>query len=509
MKKRIAIVIGVLAVAFALMLWFQSSAPISNPKATLPDGTIVTVESVTYGSQHEFVFGQSNWRTRLRRALPRFLRRVVGGGRGSTMTSTGPNGLVLWVSQFNPVTGMYLNPGSTYNLDVVDEHGCATIISGWGSSGGPRGFLINSFALESFPRRAATFQFRIKARPPGSAVLAELTVPNPSRGSFPAWKPQPLPQTRTNGELTIVLKRMRTGGSAEFPWFAPDIEKTKQGRPAHDWSSTLVSLHDATGNSHPTRLCTNEPAWKLEMEFYRNEKARFAAREVWALTNLPAPTTQQLHTLNVTGVVNGIRFELFSIAGPGSFIFSNGVPVPPQSVVVTGSSSTYSSSDMDGTARAQSATVSGKTIHQLDITRKGSWLMGRVGDFKEGSRFLLRGRDERGRTFSTEAVSQIQDYRIVPLAIPEGAQRIDLEFIVHDTRKEEFLVKPPSRQPDYNSFNGSARATGISRRHWLRFVIVYENARIPPRGTLRTLERLRLQAQAKHFQSRGSQDQLD
>ena len=176
--------------------------------------------------------------------------------------------MVLWVSQFNPGTGLYLNAGNTYNLEVVDEHGCTTPIGGWGSSRGPGGFLINSYALECFPRRAPSFNLRFKSRPGGatSNVLAELRVPNPARGPFPVWKPKPLPQSRKNGELTVVLKGMQMGGSGDQAWLAPEIEQMKNGRPADDWSSALLGIHDATGNTHPSRLCTHEPAWKLEMD---------------------------------------------------------------------------------------------------------------------------------------------------------------------------------------------------------------------------------------------------
>ncbi len=309
MKKRLLILFGLLAVMVLLLalFWPRPGDVGPKPRATLPDGSIVTLESVTYGTQHEFMFDDGNWQSRIRRALPRFLRRFFRGGN-STMTSTGPNGLVLWVTHYDPATGRYATPASIYNLEVADEHGCATRISSYGTTGGGRpGLLISSYALDTFPRRAPTFKFRVWTRPPGEQkVVAELEVPNPSRGPFPVRQPQPLPQVRTNGELTIALKNIRLGRGGGY--IIPEIELRKNGVRADGWTPNMLGLDDATGNSHYSPLCTNEPAWKLKYDFYRNARATFAATEIWTLTNLPAPATQQVHTLTATGAVRGVRF---------------------------------------------------------------------------------------------------------------------------------------------------------------------------------------------------------
>ncbi len=125
------------------------------------------------------------------------------------------------------------------------------------------------------------------------------------------------------------------------------------------------------------------------------------------------------------------------------FVLSNGVPVAPGAAGRFTTGANYSTSGTDGSVQGRSGNQNGVDIQQLDLTWRKAWLLGHAHGFKEKQRFLLRGRDERGRTFSAEGSSSIQDYNLVTLDLPEGAQRLDLEFIVHEARHEEFLIAPP------------------------------------------------------------------
>jgi hypothetical protein len=444
MKKGLLIALGVVVVFVLWLVWFWPRTGVMAPKqrVTLPNGSVLTLEAVTYGRQHEFTFDTATWQSRVRQAAPGFLKRFFRGG-GMTMTTTEPNGLVIWVSFLDAVTGQYGNPGSTYNLELVDGHGCTTRISSYGTGGGGKpGFLISHFALENFPRRDRTFKLRVKARPPGEQkVLAELEISNPARGPFPVWEPQPLPQVRTNGELTIALKNVRLGRGGGY--IIPDTQVTRAGRMAEDWTLNMLGLEDATGNFHYSPLCTNEPAWKLKYRLLRNEHAKFSQAEAWVLTNLAVAATQQVNALSITGAVKGARFEVLAMGGPGTFVFSNGVPVAPGTVVISNANSSYSTSGNEGSLKLQGMSQRGGHAEQIDLTWGTAWLLGRAEDFKKGQEFLLRGRDERGRMFSTTTTSQVRDYHLVSLKVPEGAQRIDLEFIVHEASQVEFLIAPP------------------------------------------------------------------
>src|SRR5262249_16836251 len=122
---------------------------------------------------------------------------------------TDSNALVLWFTMADGKTGAPLDFNKQLAAEVADEHGCSSTppVSASMSSGtNPAMYMV---AFTRFPRRQSTMRVRLWARTSSDGSpkrpLTEFEVPNPSRGPFPAWRPELPPISRTNGDLTFVL----------------------------------------------------------------------------------------------------------------------------------------------------------------------------------------------------------------------------------------------------------------------------------------------------------------
>ena len=448
MKTRLIIVgsfLALLALAFFLM---PASKIAPRQQRTLPDGSILILESVTYGRNHNFYFDGSWW-ARLRRSLPRPLRNIAPGPMNMTSTGTRrPNGIVLWISRYVPATRTYGNLGTTpFELQMMDGHGCSEQLNSYSSSGGPNGFLINGFALDVFPRRQASFKLVVRdrnAKDPRPTV-AEFDVANPGPVSHALWKPEPLPISRTNGGLEFVLAAWGRGSSGGRNVFYPSFEVREGGALRTDWAASGSTFRDASGNTGWQSLCTNETAWLLETEFYRTAEARFETNEIWAVPDLPIPGTNEIITTNLTGEVLGVALKLMVIAGPGSYTFTNGVLASPGTVISASFSGTSSGSDGRNSWSRKTAGGYGSAprVEQFDITQTQHFILVEEGTHDPGLRLLVRARDEMGREIIFSTKGSDNQRAIVTLQPKPGARRMNLEFIMNRGRQVEFLAAPP------------------------------------------------------------------
>lgn len=450
MKTRLAIVLGFFALMGLALLFMPASKTTPRQQRTLPDGSIVTLEQVSYGQRHDFYF-DNDWFTRFRRGLPRVLQRFAPRGGNKTSTSTGTNGIVFWMSRFDPkgATGGsgYVNiGGGSYVLRVVDDDGCWQQLGGYSSSSSRKGKVVNAFGLDVFPRRQKSFKLIVRdrnAKDP-TQVVAEFDVPNPGPVSHPVWKPEPLPQARTNGGLEFVLKGWSRGGYDDRVTYYPDYETRANGEKRTDWVATGTEYQDASGNNSWQSLCTNEAAWKLETVFRRTEKAPFTPQEIWAVTNLPVLGSNQIIVTNLSGEALGVTMKLFAFGGPGSYTFTNGVLAPPGTVLAASFTSTSSSGDGQNSWKRQSVgNMGGTGDEQFDLTQVKHFMLVDEGIHDGDLSLLVRGRDDQGHPIEVRQRGYDNRRAIFSLTPKPGAQRMDLEFIMNRGRTVEFLVAPP------------------------------------------------------------------
>jgi hypothetical protein len=444
MTRKLAIVIVPLAAGGLLWVILAGSGPPPKPQVTLPDGSILTVEQVTSSAPHQFYVAPETIWDRLARSAPAGLRKYLPRVGNTHTTSAPSNAIVVWVSMFLPQSNRYVYPDRTLEFEIADEHGCTSHVRSRGSHRSGLGMSVNSLVIESFQRRSPTFKLRLRERPIGRPrsreVLAELDVPNPVSGPFPRWRPEPMPIARTNGDLAFVLRSLpvnRRGGRAGA---GAVLEVLRNGHPAREWSAWTGNFADATGNSGYDPFCTNEPAWRITGNFFRNQKAEFSPDEIFAVTNVPVPSPGLGNSLMAFGVAQGMRIELMNIAGAGRYTYSNGVIVASEPLSRDQIDSSTSSSDRSSVSSYSSG---GVRVEKLEIERGSPYLVLRMGRLADDLRLLVRGQDERGRLVTGDVTGSVNDKTLVRLTIPEGARRLNLQIIVHRGVIEEFVVVPP------------------------------------------------------------------
>ena len=324
----------VAGIAVDAFLWLQKPQVIK-----LSDGTRLTLMGATYGRHH----------------VPPKIKIAGRSARVSGARMDSPsNSLVVWIAaEHKP------NQYPNFELAVYDKANtaCATSSSRTQSQI-KNGLDIMGFRLDAYPRRDSKMILRVmNYGQRGQQVSKEqFVVSNPTRGSFAKWAPEPLPDTQSDGDLSVTLTKLVAGAQSPYnrgngvPKNDPlnkcvqlDFDVQQKGQSVTNWRPVRVVTSDATGNSlqgwingyyqngqnsgyqYQQGLWLDEPAWKLRVEFSRN--SGFGDDEVWAVTNVPvaAGTQQDVQDAwnsnwNRTGrskpafaetTVNGIHLKLF------------------------------------------------------------------------------------------------------------------------------------------------------------------------------------------------------
>ncbi len=210
--------------------------------ARLPNGATLRLLGVSAGTNH--FWSDLRVYAVLRKVTPRKYQRwipePIQGSCGYSNTVT------VWLQLVDPVhhTNVVQQWG---RFETVGEKG--EILPGYGTQRSePRYFAC---VLETFPRRDKSFLLRVYDT--NQQLAATLRVQNPYRGPWPEWKPDPLPVTRTNGELAVTFKgiekiweEVQTGKTST--WYFPQFEYKWQGVPTSNWWPTQYRVEDPMGN---------------------------------------------------------------------------------------------------------------------------------------------------------------------------------------------------------------------------------------------------------------------
>jgi hypothetical protein len=225
--------------------------------------------------------------------------------------------------QVTDPTGAQLsqNPWQDYSASdesgfVYERHG------GYCSFAGTSNSMMFGLSLRAFPRRQSSFLFHLHGA--NQAVLATFRVPNPVRGPFPEWTPEPLPHTQSNGPVTLTLEAMSARGGSPPRVIVPRWQ-IESFDPA--WAKArarYATLVDATGNE-AQMLSPRENAWRLRTWVHRDQDEDFGVADRFSITNQPVPKAGEFHSLDQSAVRHGIELKVLVIAGPGELVVSNGV----------------------------------------------------------------------------------------------------------------------------------------------------------------------------------------
>jgi hypothetical protein len=279
----------------------------------LDDHTKLTLLGTSYG-RHHMAPGYENLRT-------------------ANWIYTAPDTTVVWVKEEH-------DPGNqpNYELLVSDRAntGCVSIEADTGSHV-VDGVDIQGFRLLAFPRWDR--ETILRAEPyRGTPSQEQFVITNPVPGTLVDWTPEPLPATKSAGDLEVTLTRLIAGapvpyreGSSRAPTNDPanqcvhlDFSFRVNGQPTTNWQAWPVQTTDAAGNwsrgliysypknginpSYPDRihptfppesdgyyyqpgLWADEAEWKVRLEFI--QRFNFSDDETVTFTNLPVKTGSQ------------------------------------------------------------------------------------------------------------------------------------------------------------------------------------------------------------------------
>jgi hypothetical protein len=290
-KAAFAFVAAILiaGIAVAVFLWLRLPQ-----KIILPDGTKLTLASVTYGKVHVF-------------SAPKIARKRI-----TTATDT----LCVWVRE--EFAGKIHGNFTVFILDKSGAYcaGTATVQRLPAGTGAD----IACFRLATFPRRDGKLRLQIElnnSQDETPVAKNEFVVAFPAQKPSAKWLPQSLPDTQEGNDFTVTLTKLVYGVSYTQPKNPSPADPTNQavlaafrieqnGVIATNWQPVRIESWDATGN-HSTSgthkiqrdgdetamiykwgLPPDEPAWKLRAEFVRT--SGFDPDELWPVAGIPVVT---------------------------------------------------------------------------------------------------------------------------------------------------------------------------------------------------------------------------
>ncbi len=441
----------------------------------LADGSLLVLEKVTYGTQHGFDFDMeepSGGTMSVSR------RRVEMPDRPTQKNMT-----VVWFTHWDSTNRKAKDFSWFLRCAAVDAHGCeidnidkgrdafrnngsSSTHGGTGPfsrlSGGPHDMIVTYFGLPAFRNEGETFKLRVYGTANEKVAEFEVRDPSPTRGSYPEWEPEPFPITESDGDVSLTLTSL-TARSSEVKRSVDGISVTENrvglsprfltqqaGKPTGDWNRRSYRLFDALGNESDTYdcgLCPKESAWELEVKSWRTDTASFDDSEIRSFDKIPVPETQQVHLLNETATWEGTTLQLVAAGGAGSLSYSG---------LLTGHHGSHRST---GTCwfregrnhRRIPFTIRVKdneTMVECDVPH----LLVRGDVTSQDQRLLLRLKDQDGeelRLYGPRSHTGSLQFWFIDL--PEDAQTLDAELIVHQCRTFNFRVAPPEIEPTRTS----------------------------------------------------------
>jgi hypothetical protein len=278
------------------LIWWKSRPQVIQ----LDKNTTLTLLGVDYGKHHKSP------------AVKTKTGRRAGGGQSFDTTN---DTLVVWILQ--ETKGQQRYGWQTLVYDMA-ETACAQSWATRWNQGGSANQQIASVQLDAFPRRDSKFMMRFQSWGPGGQHVSkeQFVISNPARGkTFSQWAPDPLPNTQSDGDLSVTLNKLTIAPSpynrgGNLPKNDPankgvqvDFDVQQNGHAATNWNAVQVETSDATGNDvrgwinnfrqngdtpnyfYQPGLWPNESAWKVRLEFSRS--SGFNDDELLTFTNVP------------------------------------------------------------------------------------------------------------------------------------------------------------------------------------------------------------------------------
>jgi hypothetical protein len=319
LRPILVVLLICLAIGCVLVAVRRAEADRRACMATLPDGSKLELLGTVAGGAPFTT--DTGWRHIVRRFLPARFQDWLPVFDGATNPNTESNVVTVFLRRTtSPGTAGAGQPWDDFAAE--DQDGFRYHGTGSSSSSSVfTGISIHGFVLPGYPRRQQEFLLRLLDKNGGT--MAAFTVPNPLRGPFPDWRPLSLPQTQTNGPVTLTLESLQNTTNRSWRFVNAEYH-LRATDPA--WTNAQPDFQtpsDPTGNEGAF-VSPREPAWKFPALVDRSRLQDFAASEQFVLTNLPPPSPGQFLALDRSADCAGVGLKALVLAGAGTFGISNG-----------------------------------------------------------------------------------------------------------------------------------------------------------------------------------------
>lgn len=345
-----------LLTAWVLFIYFAGLRDNVLAEATLPDGTILRLEEVTFGKSQKYVVQRPS--SALSNTLGLFRPEISAGAEfGEMFPQCG-----VWLTRRDAKTNEPLDLDWLSHCTAIDADGweCTSGFAGrchWVQNssttyaetlfrdpspfeplrpGKYREIVVGAF-LPLF--RSQDGRFPLKVYNTEGEVVATFDAPyrtdSPTRQD---WTPVSLPATQTAGDLTVTLERIEwtrqppdlAVAEKRLPTWKlnPVVSFNWQGQPSDDWrfiSENIVAVEDGLGNMSyldRCRLTPHVPAWKLGFLILRKTDGRYEPHEEWDPGAIELPAPGESRDLDLNGQVAGKAAKILKVCGPGTHTFT-------------------------------------------------------------------------------------------------------------------------------------------------------------------------------------------
>lgn len=448
---RLATLLLVAILGFVLLMSLRSRVNLSKfPRVKLSDGTWLVARSVTVGTSHSL---------HIPYPIDVQIRRWQRGHHEAHSTQS--DRMVIWLTHENDRGELLdLNWFGRCNLIVADdyhvspEHYHRQTNQPNSSSGAGSGHTGYSDAIPfgtSQKVQLALIRFDLPMLRPQNGtmkldvydgtqkIVAQLSLPYPELKTIlqEDWQPEPLPASRSDGNLHVTLTSVdyRRYGQDRGMQVSPRLEFSHDGQPSTAWvvSHELQDLLGNVARSWNLDLSPHEPAWKLRLTMHQSPAGRFLPNETKRLPLKPLAGPKQVTFLTESHTVNGIPVSLAGLGGQGPIQFT--LPNGPTNFKTGTYHPGQSSMGMSSTCTGNVCAVELSSGHPFLITSESQ-------SVTDGNIQIVI-RDQSGEVLPQRGNSSTQGLTFWFFEPLPTTTSIEIEIIAQKYRHAEFLIAPP------------------------------------------------------------------
>lgn len=438
---------------FGLMQFRAQFYPSGLFKGKLPDGTWIVVRGISIGTSHS-VDVPYPLNLQLRRMQRKYSERHT----------TSMDRMVMWVTREND-RGDPLDVDWFLRADlevgdaakVRPEQFHRQVIQSYSSSGSgagrggfddakPFGSLTKvDMALIRFefplirPREG---QMSLNVVDGAGTIVSTVRIPYQRLPNISAedWQPDPLPASRTDGNVTVTLDAVKFYDNPEHGGVSvvPQLSFEHDGQPSTTWAATHELL-DLLGNRSQTWNCdlsTSEPAWKLRLTMAQAANGRFTPEESIRLPLRPLARNGQVALAGESHTVNGEKVSLIGLGGLG----------PVEFQLPNSTSEFKSAAYRPGQMGFGISSSCSNNRCKVNFSSGDAFLItsDRSGQRDVNVSVILR--DQAGERLTQRGISSTEGFRFWFFEPKPTSTSVEIEVIVQQQRHAEFLISPP--KPD-------------------------------------------------------------